>query len=212
MRFPTRKPDIDALTNAILAGIAANPIDYPSGPGQPFNTANLTNFNNTKNTAKNTRQQEEGQFRVAVTAENGSYDVVTDEVRRFVNLAIAVHGIKSPKLLLIGWAPLAEGESFVPGQPRALEAVIQGQTDTFLDWKSPAPAAGKGEVSHYRIERRIRTLQGQQTEDWGAWQATAIETEIVLSGLERGVEYDFRVIAVNVAGDSAPSNTVTLVL
>ena len=38
------------------------------------------------------------------------------------------------------------------------------------------------------------------------------DTEINLTGLDRGVEYDFRVIAVNADGDGPASNVVTVVL
>jgi hypothetical protein len=62
-----------------------------------------------------------------------------------------------------------------------------------------------GGVGFYRIERRVRTLEGQQTEDWGAWQATTTDTQISLTGLERGVEHDFRILATNATGDSLPS-------
>lgn len=210
-RFPARRADKDALYSAIVAGVTANPTDYPSGPGQPFALTAFNGFITTKNTAKNTRQNEEGQFRVAVAAEGTAYNNTDNEARRLINLAIATHGVNSPKLLLIGWGPIGEGQSVVPGQPRTLEAVVQGPGDCFLDWKNPAPGGG-GEVDFYRVERRKRTLQGQQTEDWGAWQVTTTVSEINLSGLDRGVEYDFRVIAVNSAGDSAPSNVVTVVL
>ncbi len=40
----------------------------------------------------------------------------------------------------------------------------------------------------------------------------AIESEITLSGQERGKEWEYRVIAVNKAGEGTPSNTVMVVL
>ncbi len=40
----------------------------------------------------------------------------------------------------------------------------------------------------------------------------AIESEITLSGQERGKEWEYRVIAVNKAGEGTPSNTVMAVL
>ncbi len=51
-----------------------------------------------------------------------------------------------------------------------------------------------------------RTLAGQQTEDWGVWQVTTTASEFVLTGLERGVEHDFRVLVSNATGVSLPSN------
>lgn len=99
---------------------------------------------------------------------------------------------------------------------------MQGPCNLFLDWKAPAPGGAvggggeegtpPGEVGYYKIQRRKRSLAGVQTEDWGAWQATASISEINLLGLERGVEYDFRILASNATGDSLPSNVVTVVL
>ena len=224
-QYPDRKAEKDALYSAIVAGVTANPALYPSGAGDPFELTAFNGFITTKTTAKNTRQQEEGQFRAAVAGETGAYGDCDDEARRFINLAIATHGVDSPNLTLIGWGPRAAPNANIPGQPRNLEAIVQGPGTCFLDWKAPAPAgatgggiggeggeAPPGQVSYYKVQRRIRTLQGQQTEDWGVWQVTTTDTEINLTGLDRGVEYDFRILASNATGDSIPSNVVTVVL
>lgn len=63
-----------------------------------------------------------------------------------------------------------------------------------------------------KVLRRKRSIPGVQVEDWGAWQATVVASEIMLTGLDRGVEYDFQVVAMNAAGESVPSNVVTVVL
>lgn len=223
--YPTRRADKDALYSATVAGITANPALFPSGPGQPFELATLNARIATKNTAVNTQQQEEGQFRAATAGANAGYDGCDDEERRILNLAIAMYGIDSNNLILLGSGPRGAPQSNIPGQARNLEAVVQGPGDCFLDWKAPAPGgavggglgggggvAPPGEVAFYKIQRRKRTLAGQQTEDWGAWQATTTDTEITLLSLDRGVEYDFRVVASNATGDALPSNVVTVVL
>ena len=64
-------------------------------------------------------------------------------------------------------------------------------------------------VSHYRVERRSRKLAGEQIDDWGAWQVSSTDTNTLVKGLERGVEYDFRVVAINAGGASVPSKVVT---
>lgn len=221
-KYPDRKADKNALYSAIVAGVTANAAQYPSGPGQPFALGNFNGFITAKNTAVSTRQQEEGQFRVAVESETAAYEDCDEEARRLLNLAIATHGVDSPNLTLIGWGPRAAAQSNIPGQPRNLEAIVQGPGSLFLDWKAPAPGgsvggggeegSAPGAVGYYRVERRKRTLAGAQMEDWGAWQATTTDSEINLPGLDRGVEYDFRILAVNSTGASIPSNVVTVVL
>ena len=63
-----------------------------------------------------------------------------------------------------------------------------------------------GRVSAYKIQRRNRPE--------GGWQeaGTAIETESTLVGQPKGVELEYRVIAINKAGEGSPSNTVMAVL
>ena len=90
-----------------------------------------------------------------------------------------------------------------PGQPRALEAPAQGNGFLFLDWKE---ALDGDEPTHYRILRR--QLPGGEQEDVGSTNIS----EVTLSNQPRGVELEYCVIAVNRAGESAPSNTVSVVL
>ena len=108
------------------------------------------------------------------------------------------------KLKLIGWAgrkaktPLAP-----PGQARLLETPKQGAGWVFLDWKKPSDG---GTVSAYKVMRRERPE--------GPWEevATAVITEATLVDQPRGKELEYRIIAVNKAGDGEPSNTAMVVL
>ena len=63
-----------------------------------------------------------------------------------------------------------------------------------------------GKVAAYKIERRERP-SGPRTD-----AGMAIESEITLSNQERGKEWEYRVFAVNKAGEGTPSNTVMAVL
>ena len=69
----------------------------------------------------------------------------------------------------------------------------------------PKPIDG-GKPAAYKIQRRERPE--------GPWTDAnmALESEITLSDQTRGTEWEFRVIAVNKAGDGVPSNTVMAVL
>ncbi len=210
--YPLKKADKDVLYAAIIAGVAANPADFPSGIGAMFNTGVLTTRSSTKTAAVTDRMQKEGIFRLAVDAENAAYDAADFEARRLIGLAEAQFSQSAPeKLLLIGWGPRVPPQSIPPGAPRNLEAFPQNPTSLTLDWKPPIGGSG-GSVAFYRIERQTKTLQGVVTEPWGVWSTQAVQSEITLAGLERGVEYEFRVVAVNAAGDSVASNTVAAVL
>jgi len=108
------------------------------------------------------------------------------------------------QLKLLGWGGRKGGAALEPpGQPRTLEAPRQGEGWIFLDWKAPVDG---GKVASYTIQRRERPE--------GAWSiaGVATETETTLTGQERGKEFEYRVIAVNKAGEGTPSNTLMAVL
>ena len=108
------------------------------------------------------------------------------------------------QLKLLGWGSRKTGASLEPpGQPRTLEAPRQGEDRIFLDWKGPVDG---GKVASYTIQRRERPE--------GAWSIAGVttETEATLTGQQRGKEFEYRVIAVNKAGEGASSNTVMAVL
>jgi hypothetical protein len=63
-----------------------------------------------------------------------------------------------------------------------------------------------GAVASYKIERRERPA--------GDWMliSLAMESEATLNNQERGKDWEYRIIAVNKAGEGMPSNTVAAVL
>ena len=73
----------------------------------------------------------------------------------------------------------------------------------FLNWKSPSDG---GKVAAYKIERREHP-EGPWTD-----AGMAMETEAMLHNQERGKDWEYRVIAVNKAGEGIPSNTVAAVV
>ena len=108
------------------------------------------------------------------------------------------------KLKLIGWSGNQTPTALAPpGEVRQLEAPKQGEGWVFLDWKQPAEG---GRVSAYKIQRRNCPE--------GAWQdvATAIETESTLVEQPKGKELEYRIIAINKAGEGEASNTAMVVL
>lgn len=78
----------------------------------------------------------------------------------------------------------------------------EGNNWIILAWNPPVDG---GQVGAYKIQRKV---QGGTWEDAGM----SVDTSELLSNQPRGVELDYRVIAINKAGAGAPSATVTVVL
>jgi hypothetical protein len=102
-----------------------------------------------------------------------------------------------------------------PGSPhgavRAEEAVRDQQpAPTTLDAQDVIALQSEsddgGAVAAYKIQRRLRPD--------GPWTdiGLAVESEITLTAQERNKIWEYLVIAVNKAGEGAPSNTVMAVL
>lgn len=212
-QYPKSRPEQIALVSATIAGIAANPLVFPSGPGQKYNTATLIARNTTATTTGSDKVAKEGLFALAVDADEAAMDSLNLEEQRLLAQALADYGQSAPENLdLLGYGAPQAPTFNPPGQVRAFEATVQGPGAVDLDWKAPIKTEGTGKVSFYKITRRIKTLAGQVTEDWGVWQHSVTPSEASLTGLDRGVEIDFQVVAVNNNGVGMPSNVVTVVL
>jgi hypothetical protein len=115
------------------------------------------------------------------------------------------------KLEYISWGPKAPpSPADPPGQPRNLDAIIQGANTVLLDFKAPARGSG-GNVRTYIIERRQQPEGGGEFGDWKQ-AGIALESETTLMNQPRGVQLEYRVKAINTGGESLPSNTVAVVL
>ena len=143
----------------------------------------------------------------SIADKDAALEQLTDALKSDIRYAENTVNFDDNKLKLIGWSgkdtPLILGP---PGEVRQLEALKQGAGVggwVFLDWKAPTDG---GKVSAYKVQRRQRPE--------GAWQdvATAIETESTLVDQPKGIELEYRVIAINKAGEGSPSNTVMAVL
>ena len=200
-RFPKAEAEIVALGQAMESGLADNAAVYPAPPVVPVDLMALIN---TYTTAKNAAIAAQAAAEDATTSKDEALEDLADAMKSDIRYAENTVDFDDDKLKLIGWAgrkaatPLAP-----PGQARLLEAPKQGEGWVFLDWKAPidggAPAA-------YKVMRRERPA--------GAWEevATAVISEATLVEQPRGKELEYRIIAVNKAGEGESSNTAMVVL
>jgi len=185
----------------MVGGLAANAAIYPAPPVAP---ADLTTLVSACTTAKNAAIAAQAAAEEATTSKDEALDDLVDAMKSDIRYAENTVNYDDDKLKLIGWAgkkaktPLAP-----PGQARLLEAPKQGEGWVFLDWKAPVEG---GAVSAYKVMWRERPA--------GPWEevATAVISEATLVEQPRGKEFEYRIVAVNKAGEGEPSNTAMVVL
>jgi len=200
-RFPITEADVVALAQAIESGLAANATVYPSPPVLP---AALTLLIGAYTAAKNDAIAAQAATEQATADKDDTLEDLIDAMKDDIRYAENTVDYDDDKLKLIGWAGRSTATALaVPGQARLLEAPRQGEGWVFLDWKKPADG---GRPAAYKVMRRERPA--------GPWEevATAVITEATLVEQPRGKEFEYRIVAVNKAGDGEPSNTAMVVL
>jgi len=199
--FPRTEAQIKALAQTMVTGLTESAADFATPPVLATDLeALLDSFIALGDeqvaalaAAEHATQTKNAALEELVTAMKADLRYAEDAVNR-----------DDAKLSALGWGGRASGTALQPpGQPRTLEAPRQGEGWIFLDWKQPSDG---GKVAAYRIERRERPT--------GNWMLAgmAIASEATLNNQERGKDWEYRVIATNKAGASAPSNTVAAVL
>lgn len=200
-RFPKKEAEIAALAERLAHGLLDNVSIYPQPPVHPI----LIKIKNMLySSARDNFIAKQAAAEEATTAKEEALEELVEAMKADIRYAENTVNYDDDKLKLIGWAgkktatPLAR-----PGQARLLEAPKQGDGWVFLDWKAPFDG---GKPKAYKVQRRNR--------DNGSWQdvATAIVTETTLVEQPQKQELEYRVIAVNKAGEGPQGNTVEVVL
>jgi hypothetical protein len=200
-QFPRREADIAVLADRMVRGMSHHTDLFPAPPVAPDDLKNsLAGYAEALHKA-----------RAATAAAEQATNEKRDALKRLVahmksNLRYAenVTDSNGDKLMLIGWgARRPKTPLQPPGQPANLRILHEGPGWIALDWEAP-PEGGK--VAAYKV-RRSRVGKDQ----WSN-AGVAVETAITLKDQDRGVEWEYLVVAVNRSGQSRESNTVTAVL
>ena len=205
--FPRTENDILALAETLRAGLQANTKIFPTPPIQVTElVSHIKDFEQARDAA--VAAQAAAQEATATKADE--LQDLMDAMK--LDLAYAETTVKDDddKLMLLGWSGRrAPTKLTAPGQPRNLEIIDEGSGTIMLDWKRPAARSG-GKLASYKIEVRELPKDAIPT----AWElkGIALDSEATLTSLPQGVKLEFRVIAINKAGDSEASNTVSAVL
>jgi hypothetical protein len=199
--FPKREAEILDLAQQIISGLTEGVADFPA---PPVSVADLQGALDSTKSAIAAAVATRAAAEMATATKRTHFEQVIADMRADLRYAEDAVAFNDAKLNGLGWAgKTARSPQELPGEPQPLKALRQGEGWISLDWKAPVDG---GRVRSYRIERRERS--------GGAWAIAgmAIDTQVTLSDQERGKEWEYRVIAVNKAGEGMPSNTVMAVL
>ncbi len=207
-RFPKNQADIAALAWLIEAGLKDNPAIFPAPPVSWFMIrVKKIQFVGLRDIALSARAVAEQ----ASTDKTEALQELIEAMKADIRYAENTVDFDDDKLKLIGWAGRkAPAVLPPPGQVRMLEAPKQGAGWVFLDWKQPADG---GKPAAYKVQRRVGGGVGSEPVG-DRWEdiATAILSEITLVDQPEKTEIEYRVIAINKAGEGTASNTVSVVL
>ena len=208
-RFPGKEAEIVVLAKRMIAGLRANPAIFPNPPFPPIHIG--TGIRWKVRQYKSNRQDLITAHAVAeqaTTDKTEALEILIEALKDDIRYAENTVNFDDDKLKLIGWAgKKAKTPLTPPGQTRLLEVPKQGKGWLFLDWKPPADG---GKVGAYKVQRRVVGVEPVSDR----WEdvATAILTESTLVEQPEKTELEYRVIAVNKAGEGQVSNTVIVVL
>ena len=212
-RYPTQQARKLALAEAMIGGYADHAGLFPSA-----DVALLQSVRDAYCDATAVQIEAIARARLATEARQAAVAQMDAVMQRQLKLSQTDNTANPDNLKYIGWGPRAAARSIEPpGQPMKLESIDEGAgTLLIIEWKRPVRGSG-GPVKIYIIERRDLTID--ETGDGGIgrgnkWKQTAIslETTASLKDQPRGIQLEYRVKALNKAGQSEPSNTIAVVL
>jgi hypothetical protein len=200
-KFPQSQAEVMELAQELKTGLENNSTVYPAPPIDPTGLQGLiVALQNAENAITETRAI----AKAATEAKAAALEALATAMKKDIRYAEDTVNYDDAKLNLIGWAKRKPAEPMVaPGQAVDLVVTEQGEGWLSLQWKKPVDG---GAVATYRVYRRLRAE--------GDWQLieSPLSTTITLLDQTRGIEWEYRVSAVNKAGQGLPSNTVFAVL
>jgi multidrug efflux pump subunit AcrA (membrane-fusion protein) len=203
-RFPKNQAQIAALAELIRTGLKDNPAIFPAPPvGSVILGLKRNQFVNARDSALSAQAAAEQ----ATTDKDQALQNLIEAMKADLRYAENTVDFDDAKLKLIGWSAKKSPTALLPpGQTLALEVPTQGEASLTLSWTPPSPADG-GKPNAYKVMRMIDGGTGGWTD-----VATAVKPEATLTDQPTRQTLQYKVIAINKAGESPESNTVEVVL
>jgi hypothetical protein len=202
--FPDRECEIFELAHQMGFGLTHHVADFHHAVGGLLLAKRQLAIN-----GYTAQQLAAGRLRLATAAKEKALQALVAVMRQCLKRSEADVSSNPEKLAWIGWGPKAPPTPIAaPGAPTDLIPVCNGMPGELkLEWQKPADG---GPVRNYIIQRRDQNA----CEVFGPWRnaGLAYDATIGLVRQPRGVRMEYRIVAVNKAGESSPGNTISAVL
>jgi hypothetical protein len=199
-RFPKSEAKISQLAQQMATGLAAATEAFPRPPvAAPVLKAQFDDYQQKTAALAESRAE----VRIRRVDKDKALKTLKASMRADLRYAEFMARKNPEQLIQIGWrARRPRTPLKMPGEVRDITIRDEGDTWVLLTWDAPDEG---GEVAAYQIQRR---------QPRGKWEdeATSIDRVELLREQPRGVELEFRVLAMNKGGTGSPSATVTAVL
>jgi len=205
--FPNTEMAILDLCDQMIAGFDSYGASFPS-----VTPAALLDLQSAKASTDGSRADQEAKktiAKVATVGKNACMETLIERMKTALTLA-ELDCADNPELLgHIGWGEQTEGyaEPHAPVAPTALKITAEGPGDIWFTWEHE----NRRNVKHWLIQRRQQLSPGSEFGPW-VLAETTLNTEAHLVDQPRGVQLEYRIVAENATGQSAPGNVVAAVL
>ena len=204
-KFPKTEAEIVALAETMVAGYTLHAVDFPSVTVADLSTV-LSNYKSQRQSQENARSQAQ----ISTVTKDEKLDTLVELMRNDLKVSEVDVTSDPEKLTEIGWGPRQQPQPIIaPGSPSELHPIAEGQGTILLKWEKPATSSG-GAVRNYIVERRQQAQGGE----FGAWSLanTTYNCEMNLTDQPETVRLEYRIRASNAAGESMPSNSISVIL
>jgi hypothetical protein len=201
-KFPQTDSELRALAQKVIAGLKENQF-FPS---PPVSSSDLQNRLDEFDSLSDTQVANYAIAEQSTDSKAVGRDSLAAELKANLRYAEYAAAGDDAKLSMLGWGTRPPQTPItVPGQPLKLQIVRSGPGEAKATWGRPIEG---GPAACYIIKMRVSGGEG------GSWISvgTFFGVKATLINLERGKELEFCGVALNKAGESLPSNSVTVVL
>ncbi len=205
MDFPRTEQETIALCEQMIEGLNAHQEEFASIT--PAMVSDLAATLKQYQADKEAEDYVGAQAKIATMQKEGRFDAVIALMKANLKRAEMDCQDAPEKLARIGWMPrIPPAPTVPPYPPRLLKITAEGPGSVWFAWEP----IGVSTISHWIVERRQQSEGGE----FGAWTVagTAMNMSCHLMEQPCGVGLEYRVKAVNAAGESQPSNTISTVL